>query len=252
MALASACFLFFIPRFRPIDYRRGDLRYLGFMAFCEPCLYFLFEAKALENTTASQAGMITAMLPLMVAITARVFLKERVTRRTVTGFAIAIAGACWLSLSGQATESAPNPVLGNLLEFLAMVCAAGYITTLKHLTSRYSPFFLTAVQAFVGTLFYFPVLFLPHVHMPTAVVPIPAAAVVYLGTVITLGAYGLYNFGVSRIPASQASAFINLIPVFTVILGWLILHETFTPVQYAAAALVMAGVLYSQDRTASS
>ena len=28
----------------------------------------------------------------------------------------------------------------------------------------------------------------------------------YLGTLVTLGAYGLYNFGLSRIPASQASA----------------------------------------------
>ena len=248
MVLASICFLAFIPWFRPVEYRPGDLRYLGFMALCEPCLYFLFEAKALENTTASQAGMITAMLPLMVAVAARVFLHEHITRKTITGFAMAIAGAFWLSLSGHATESAPNPILGNFLEFMAMVCAAGYITTLKHLTSRYSPFFLTAVQAFVGSVFYFPVLFLPQVQMPTALVPVPAAAVVYLGTAITLGAYGLYNFGVSRIPASQASAFINLIPVFTVILGWLILNETFTPTQYVAAGLVMAGVLYSQDR----
>lgn len=66
---------------------------------------------------------------------------------------------------------------------------------------------------------------------------------------MTLGAYGLYNFGVSRIPASQATAFVNLIPVFTVFLGWLILGERFTAVQYLASALVFLGIFMSQSRT---
>ncbi len=248
MALGSLCFICFLGRFAPIDYRPGDVKFLALMAFCEPCLYFLFEAKALELTTASQAGMITAMLPLMVAITARLFLSERISRQTVTGFVLAIAGTIWLSAAGEPTAGAPNPALGNFLEFMAMVCAAGYITTLKHLTSRYSPFFLTAVQAFVGAMFFFPILFLPQVTVPRVLVPDAIAAVVYLGTVITLGAYGAYNYGVSQIPASQASAFVNLIPVFTVIMGWLILGETFTAVQYVAAGVVLFGVFYSQDR----
>lgn len=248
MALASLCFVFFLGRFSPVDYRPGDLKYLGFMALCEPCLYFVFEAQALNLTTASQAGMITAMLPLMVAITARAFLNEHITRRTVTGFILAIVGTIWLSLAGAPAPGAPNPALGNFLEFLAMVCAAGYMTTLKHLSRRYSPFFLTAVQAFVGSLFFFPILFLPQVTLPRTVVPMAAAAVLYLGTVITLGAYGLYNFGVSRVPVSQATAFINLIPVFAVLMGWWILGETFTTAQYGAAVVVLFGVFYSQDR----
>ena len=53
-------------------------------------------------------------------------------------------------------------------------------------------------------------------------------ALIYLGTLVTVIAYGLYNFGVSRIPVSQASAYINLIPVFAVILGFTILGERFT------------------------
>ena len=72
-------------------------------------------------------------------------------------------------------------------------------------------------------------------------------AVVYLGAVVTLGAYGCYNYGVSKLPASQATAFVNLIPVFTIILGWLILGEKFNFMQYLAAAVVFAGVILSQD-----
>ena len=69
----------------------------------------------------------------------------------------------------------------------------------------------------------------------------------YLGTVVSVGAYGLYNFGVSRIPASQASAFVNLIPVFTIVLGFWALDERLNFWQWMACALVFAGVLVSQD-----
>jgi len=162
MSVASLCFLFIIKRLKGRGYQKGSLKYILFMVFCEPCLYFIFEAKALENTSASQAGIIAAMLPLLVAVTAHFFLKE--------------------------------------------------------------------------------------IILPTRIEPVATIAVIYLGAIITTGAYGLYNFGVSRIPVSQATAFINLIPVFTVFLGWLILDESLTLLQYAASVLIFAGIFISQER----
>jgi drug/metabolite transporter (DMT)-like permease len=248
MAIATLCFGFLVRRMGHIQLRRGDLKFIVFMCLCEPCLYFIFEAKALQNTTASQAGLITAILPLLVAVAAGLFLKERISRRTIVGFLVAIAGACWLSLEGDATAEAPNPALGNFFEFLAMVCATGYMVTMKYLAARLSALFITGMQAAVGGLFYLPLLFLPGTRLPTSFEPLSAFALVYLGVFITLGAYGLYNFGASRIPASQASAFVNLIPVFSIFLGWLVLGETFTPPQLAASALVFIGIVISRDR----
>ncbi len=253
MLVACFCFLPFMPRFQAGNtFRRQDLPTLLFMALCEPCLYFIFEARALELTTASQAGMITALLPLMVAVCARFVLKETLTGSMLTGFAMAITGAIWLSLAGEASVDAPRPLLGNFLEFLAMVCATGYIISLKRLTRRYTPFFLTAIQAFVGAVFFLPFLGLPSTALPSHWTWGPTLAIIYLGAVITLGAYGLYNYGVSRIPASQASIFVNLIPVFTVFLGWLILDERFTGAQYLASALVFVGIYISQRRSATA
>ena len=252
MLVASCCFLPLLPRFRARNrFRRQDWKPLLFMAICEPCLYFIFEARALELTTASQAGMITALLPLLVAVCARWVLNEALTPGMLVGFGMAIAGAGWLSLAGEATAEAPRPLLGNFLEFLAMVCATGYIISLKRLTRRYTPLFLTAVQAFVGAVFFLIILWLPSTVWPTQIAWEPTLAIFYLGAVVTLGAYGLYNYGVSRIPASQASIFVNLIPVFTVILGWLILDERFSGEQYLASALVFVGIYVSQ-RTASA
>lgn len=250
MFIASLCFLVFIPAFRKIKWRRQDLKYLMIMAVCEPCLYFIFEAKALELTSASQAGMITAMLPLLVAILAWRLLKEQISRQTLAGFVLAIIGAAWLGLASDTSNNAPNPLLGNFYEFLAMVCAAGYTVALKHLSDNYPPLFLTAFQAFLGSLFFFPFLLLPDVGFPTELAPTPFLAILYLGTFITFGAYACYNFGVSRVPASQAAGFVNLIPVFSVLLGMLILGDRLNLQQWVACGLVFGGVWISSRRKA--
>jgi drug/metabolite transporter (DMT)-like permease len=250
MALGSLVFLLAWRWRGRMQYRPGDWKYLLGLAACEPCLYFLFEALALQNTSAAQAGMVTALLPLLVAMGAFVFLKERVSRTTLGGFLLAVSGALWLSLAGSADEHAPNPLLGNFYELLAMLCATGYTLLLKHLSARYSPFLLTAMVAFVGTLFFLPLALLAA-PLPQTVSPLGLGAVAYLGVLVTVGAYGLYNFGVSRLPASQASGFTNLIPVFTLVFAMLLLGERLNSMQLYAALLVFAGVALSQWRSAA-
>ncbi len=249
MAFGSLVFLLAWRWRGRLDYRPGDWKYLIGLAACEPCLYFIFEALALQRTSASQAGMITALLPLLVAMGAFLFLRERVSRTTLAGFLLAVVGAVWLSLAGEADDHAPAPLLGNFFEFLAMLCATGYTLLLKHLSTRYSAFVLTAMQAFIGALFFLPLAALTE-PMPASLSPLGLGAVFYLGVVVTVGAYGLYNFGVSHLPASQASGFINLIPVFTLIFAVLLLGESLTLVQMLAVALVFAGVGLSQWRSA--
>jgi drug/metabolite transporter (DMT)-like permease len=250
MFVACVCFLPLATRFRNQIYLPGDWKPILLMSVFEPCLYFLFETTAIQNTEAAQAGMIVAMLPLLVAVGAHFVLKEKVTGRTWAGFGLAVTGAALLSVQSSATESAPHPALGNFLEFLAMCCAMGYTILLKKLSVRYSPLFLTATQALIGCLFFLPLMFLPGQRLPTEFVLVPALSVLYLGAAITLGAYGLYSYGVSKIPASQASAFINLIPVATVVMARFALGEVFGLGQYLASALVLAGVFVSQDKKA--
>ncbi len=251
LAVATICFApVIILKRRQWRLVPGSLGWLALMTFCEPCLYFIFEVNALVYTTASQAGMITAMLPAMVALGAYLFLGERLNKRTISGFAMAIAGAFWLSASARASETAPHPVLGNTLEFLAMICASGYVLAAKRLSGHfgYSPWFLTAIQAVAGCFFYLPLLWLPATVIPARLDWPIVLAIVYLGAFVTIGAYGCYNYGISRVPVSQASIFINLIPVFTLLLGWIILRERFTLAQYAAAGLIFAGIYLGQGQ----
>ena len=118
MIIASLCFVYFIKRFLKYDFTKKDIKLILLLALFEPCLYFVFEAKALQYTTASQAGMITSMMPIITAMAAGYFLKEIITKQLIIGSLIAMGGAIWLSLQASSSFNAPNPLLGNFLEFL--------------------------------------------------------------------------------------------------------------------------------------
>ncbi|NLZ17520.1 MAG: DMT family transporter [Desulfobulbaceae bacterium] len=246
MAVATLCFLPFIGSYRRMPLTRSHVPILVLMCLCEPCLYFVFEAAALMYTSASQASMISTMLPLLVALGAGLFLGERLSAKLLAGFALAAAGALWLGYAAGSTEEAPNPLLGNLLEFIAMLCAAGYTISMKYLTRDLSSFHLTGLQAIAGLLFFAPMLALPQVRQMPPPSMMSLLVILYLGIVVSFGAYALYNYGVSRIPVSRASAFINLIPVFSIVLAFVLLDERLNLQQGFACAAVLAGVLLTQ------
>ncbi|MFO7816965.1 MAG: DMT family transporter [Thermodesulfobacteriota bacterium] len=251
LVFATLAFGFLWTRVKHAGYKRGDWKWLLLMAFFEPCLYFVFEGYALNLTTASQAGMISAVFPLLVALLARGILGEKLTLRTVTGFVTAILGVVWISVESSSSASAPNPVAGNILEFMAMLCAAGYTIVARKLGANYHPLFLACVQSVVGSVFFGILFFCSSETLPTDFYLPAVISVIYLGVVVTLVGYTLFNYGVSIIPAGQASVFINLIPVFAVFLGWLFLGETFNSKQLMGAGLVFLGVVGSQWRSSA-
>lgn len=221
----------------------------------QPCLYFLCESNAMQLTTASQAGVISASVPLLVGAGAWLFLGERPSPRLWVGVVFSCAGVAWLTLSGgSGTESAPDPLLGNLLELLAMACAAGNMVLVRRLSAhgghgsfRWNPWTLTALQTVAGALFFAPGAYATLTGMgqwPADVV----LAVVYLGAGASLGAFGLFNWATSHLPASSVGAFINLVPVTAVGFGWLWLGETLNATQMLAAAVVMVGVALGTGR----
>lgn len=247
MVLGSAIFLCAWRWRGQFDYRNGDWKYLLGLATCQPCLYFIFESTALQYTSASQAGMITALLPLMVAMGAFAFLRERVSTTQFSGFLIAVAGTIWLTIAGEADQHAPAPLLGNLLEFLAIASAVGGTLMLKRLSDRYSPFLLTALQCFVGMPFFLSLAVIRE-PVPSNISLTGISAILYLGLVASVGAFMLYSYGIRHLPVSQASAFVNLIPLFSLLIAALFLGERFNSQQLLGAGIIFAGVALSQWR----
>lgn len=247
MVIASLVFLPFWSRVPRPDRKPGDLRFLVMAVLFIPCLYYLLEGYAVLFTTSSQAGVISAVMPLMVAGGAWLFLRERLSWQGAVGIAASIAGIAVLSLGGVSQETAPAPILGNSLELAAMVAAAGSTLVVKHLSTRYSPWFLTGLQAAVGVVFFAPLAFATDsIGSFASATPQAWVGVLYLGTCASLGAFGLYNSALKLMPASRAALAINLIPAVAMIAGWLVLGEAMTPLQIGACALIIGAVVFAE------
>lgn len=246
MLVASLVFApvwFFLPK---PEYRDGDVWWLALVALLQPCVYYLAEGYAVKFTTSAAAGVISAIVPLLVAVGAWLFLKERLSARSAIAITVSLAGVALLSVGGEAQAAAPNPALGNLLEVIAMTCAAGSMIAIKHLSSRYGAWFITGLQAAVGAVFFLPGALLGG---PGSWAAVPAGtwgAIAFLGVFVSLGAFGLYNMAVVRMPANRAALAINLVPAVALISGWLLLGESLSLLQLGACAAIVGAVVFAE------
>ncbi len=252
LLLASLCILPFAGKLIPRNFQRGDWKILSAMVLFQPCLYFMFESRALIYTTSSQAGIISACLPLMVAVAAWAFLSEAIKIKTIVGLVLSISGVILLTLFQDQGVTAPNPILGNLLELAAMVSACGYMILVKQLSFRYNTWTLTGMQVTGGTLFFLPGIQPLLTADPAIWNPKLILLLLFLGPCVSLGAFGLYNYGIRTISVFRASICINLIPVIAIILGWVFLGETLNLKQGIAAGIILFGVVLSNHKSHNS
>ncbi|BDQ38400.1 membrane protein [Pseudodesulfovibrio nedwellii] len=242
MAIAAFLVLFLFKHIPAPDYRKGDWKVLAFLCLMQPCLYFLFEGYAIALTTSAQAGMISALVPLMVMVGAWAILKESMSLRGVLGIVVSICGVIWLSFGGIPDVTAPNPLLGNTLEVGAMVCVAIYMVVMKRLSARYSTWWLTGMQCVAGAFFFLPGAIVSGFG-PLQEVSLSAwCAVGYLGFFVTLGAFGLYNMAMTFMPAGRAALAVNMVSPVALVTGWLVLGESMSLMQLVACGIIGLGV----------
>jgi drug/metabolite transporter (DMT)-like permease len=245
MVVSLLALLPFYKKLRPQNYRKGDWKILLPLVLFHPCLYFVLEANALRYTTSSMASVVAATMPLLACVGARIFFKESIALLALCGLVLSVLSVVVLTLASSPSQSASAPLLGNLLEFLAMFSAAGYVLLTQKAVARYSSWTITFLQTLAGVIFFAPgapVVLAGLANWPWRV----WVSILYLGAGAFMLAFVLYNWAISRVPASRASAFVNLVPVVAVMLGWGILGETLNGIQFIAGCGVIAGVFISQ------
>jgi len=238
-------FIFTVYKNIKIDFK--DIKLILLMMLCEPCLYFIFETNALKYTTSGQAGIVSALEPVLLVIAARIILKERFVKIVYLGLFISIIGSVLLSISSDVSELAPNPLLGNFLELIAIILTDTCVITTKYLMEKYPPFFLAGIAVIGGFIFFASYNAIEGGNLGI-VMNASLFLVLYLG-ILTVIAYALYNFAICTLPASKFSPFLFMLPVAAVFFGWFFLGETFNLKQFAACILVFAGIFICQINT---
>lgn len=217
---------------------------------CGICLYYLLENIALSYSMASNVGVIVAVAPLFTALLAQVFLRgeERLPANFFVGFLVAMAGIALISFNGQ--RFALNPLGDGLALLAALIWGFYSVFTRKIAGFGYTTLQTTRRTFFYGLLFMLPALGLFDVRLDAARLaePVNALNLLFLGLGASALCFVTWNMAIKRLGVVQASLYIFLTPVITVVSSLLILHEPLTWMTALGTLLTLGGLVLSELR----
>lgn len=200
---------------------------------------YVLENIALKYTTAGNSAIFIAASPLLTIAGAAVFLRERLTWRTVGGALLAFGG-----LAALVGASFRETGLGDGLMALNTLVGAWYALVSKTLADRASPLSTLTTTYAVGLVGLLPFAIGEAIVMPVAwhVSPLSLGALAFLGLGSSGCAYWLWMYALGRMSAATAGVYLYLMPIVTLALSWLLLGEAMGPAKLAQAAIVLVGV----------
>jgi drug/metabolite transporter (DMT)-like permease len=117
--------------------RPGQWRDLTLMALLGMVGFTVLMLEGLKRTAATDAGIITATLPAVVAAFGVVLMGERLSRAQGLAVALSVAGLVLVQAT-SATRGA-STLVGNLLVLAAVLCEASFVILGKRLAPPYRP-----------------------------------------------------------------------------------------------------------------
>jgi drug/metabolite transporter (DMT)-like permease len=202
-------------------------------------LYFL----TIEHLDVGLATLLNYTSPTFTVFLARAFLGERVSHRALVALGIAMAGVALVVLgqssfsSGGSADADPFWVGVGLLSAVSSAAAVTAIRALRSGPEPESVWSIFLSFCVVGALCAVPAS--REVHTPNAA---EAALLLGVGLTAMLAQLGM-NAVMRWVPAATFGVTAQLSVVFTMLLGVLLLDESWSAVSAAGAALTVFGVL---------
>lgn len=248
-AFATLGLLPLIATHRP-GLNASEWRTLLFASFLGVPLQFLLQFRGLQLTTVSHASLMVGTMPVILAIGATLFAKERLSPVGWGAIAVSTVGAVLIALSHAKHAAGGDPtVAGDLLVVLSLAIALFWILLNQRLVVRHSPIVVTAYGLVAGTIMlaaYVPFRYgLPPVHGVSLKAWLALAA---SGLLCTATTTLLWNWGMTQVPASQAGVLLNMEPLIGSVLGVMVLQERLGTLAYVGGALIIVAALILTTR----
>jgi drug/metabolite transporter (DMT)-like permease len=223
---------------------RGQILPVLFLGSTGILAYSYFFFTGLQTITAGRAALIVACIPVCISILSAILYKEKFGPLRIFGASISLIGVSLVIADGNPLALISNGIGRG--DFMILGCVASW--TAYSLGGRSVMKTLSALNTVTwsclfGTAMLFPAaladgLFSNIQHARS----IDWGCIIYLGVFATGLAYFWYYQAISTIGASRAGIFINTVPVFAVIMGFLLLDE---PVHFSLLSgglMVVTGV----------
>ncbi|MCF8056812.1 MAG: DMT family transporter [Desulfocapsa sp.] len=204
----------------------------------------------LQYIEAGRASLIIALNPLVITLFATLFLHESLSLRQFCGVILSLTGAVYVISNGN-----PGQILsgsfgrGELAILGCVISWSTYSLIGRAVLSTLSPLASVFYSSLIGTL-----LLLWPAQREGILHKIPAISLpdwtilLFLGFFATALGFSLYYQAIKKIGASRASVFINLVPLFSIILSWVILGESAKPLVITGGIILLTGVSLTNYR----
>ncbi|NLM37965.1 MAG: EamA family transporter [Firmicutes bacterium] len=261
MTAAFLLTLLRVLRVVDIKLKNRPIKKVLLLALCEPVLYFTFETTGINLTTASEAGLMIALIPVLVTLLAALFLKEIPSPLQAASIIISVLGVGFIILGGGGITTSGHTM--GLLALLGAVFSAALFTTLSRwLSQQFRPVELTYVMMWAGAVFFGGLALTQNSLTPSQTLSLLQrkevwAAVLYLGVLSSVVAFFGMNYFIAKIGAARAAIFTNLTTIVSVAAGIGLLGEPFHWYHLVGGVLILLGVAGTnrfgpQDRQVAS
>ena len=214
-------------------------------------LYNIFFLYGLKQVEAGRGALVVALIPALIALVDWLLFRQAMTPKKGLGIVLALFGCLLVVTHGHPTRLFTGEVgAGEWMLQGAVICWVLYTLISRYCGKKFSPLamtfggcltgwvMLTAAALVDGTLFNL-----------SAMTWRGVSGIAFLGVFGTALAFTWYVEAIARIGTTKAAAFINLVPVFAVLLGTLLLDERLGSAVLLGGALVIVGVLMTNRAT---
>jgi drug/metabolite transporter (DMT)-like permease len=200
-------------------------------------LFNLFVIEGVRETDPATVGVIVGCVPVVLAFAGPLLERRPLSGRVIVGAIVVAAGAAGVQWTDGGITAA-----GLMLALGALGCEAAFsLLALPHL-ARLGPL---AVSAY-ACLFAVPMLALWSLVAEGATLPLPdagqAAALAYLGLVVTVLGFLAWYSAVSLLGVERAGLFSGVLPVSALVFSAALGVAELTPARLGAVAVVALGV----------
>lgn len=244
LAIGSLCFaVLLIVKRVPLPARR-DWPQLAVLGVIGLSVYHLCLNTAETRVASGTAAILISLVPATTAALSAIWLRERLSTRTLTGLAVALLGVVVVVLtSGKDVKIEPMAAL----VLVSVIACAIFFVGQKPFFARNSMLGVTAFTFFAGTLGTLPF----GLGLPQALANAPAShigALLWLGIAPTFIGYIAWNAALHRASASQVTSFIYFSPPIAVLIGWVWLGERPTLLTLVGGVITVGGVVLANAR----
>ena len=199
----------------------------------------------LQETSAINAALIMAFNPALTLALAALLGGDHISRGRTLGMAVAVTGVGVVVTRGSwAVLAGLKLARGDLWLLAGSFAWSVYSVVPRRFITGLGASQITASTVLIGTLAMIATAALVN---PVALSLPPSAAwssLLFMGVIASACCYLWWNSGVLRLGPSRAAVFMNLVPVFTVLIG-LFRGQSLSAAQAVGAVLVVCGVLWA-------